>query len=141
MVEPNITMAVMIVFLIIFGILIPILDNTKTFSKFISQRWTIILVLLMLCIGAVLDFHHLDNGIRGYLIIGTLIISGMYILIRSVEKCLAKGWGFGGNVEARKGDLSLVLKEFGFHKMKKEDVDINDDKVNDKEANSEDKEN
>ena len=46
-------------------------------------------------VAVVINFEHLDNGVRGSIIIGGFIVSIMYILLRSFEKALAKGWSFG----------------------------------------------
>ena len=46
-------------------------------------------------VAVVINFEHLDNGVRGSIIIGGFIVSIMYILLRSLEKALAKGWSFG----------------------------------------------
>jgi len=48
-----------------------------------------------LMVAVVINFEHLDNGVRGSIIIGGFIVSIMYILLRSLEKALAKGWSFG----------------------------------------------
>ena len=45
--------------------------------------------------AVVIKFEHLDNGVRGSIINGGLIVSIMYILLRSLEKALATGWSFG----------------------------------------------
>ena len=46
-------------------------------------------------VAVVINFEHLDNGVRGSIIIGGFIVGITYILLRSLEKALAKGWSFG----------------------------------------------
>ena len=105
MVEPSIATVVIVAFLIVFGIIMPILN--KKFPKFISYRWSVIVVILALLIGAVIDFDALTENVRYALILGALIIAGGYILLRTIEKALANGWLRGAEIEAEKGDIKV----------------------------------
>lgn len=105
MIEPSIATVVIVSFLIVFGIIMPILN--KKFPKFISYRWSVIVVILALLIGAVIDFDALTENVRYALILGALIIAGGYILLRTIEKALANGWLRGAEIEAEKGDIKV----------------------------------
>jgi hypothetical protein len=98
----------------------PILN--KKLPKFISYRWSVIVVILALLIGAVLDFDALSEQVRYGLIVGGLVIAGGYILLRTVEKALANGWLRGAEIEAEKGDIK-VKGRFG-EKPETKDNDI-----------------
>lgn len=105
MLSPNVATIIIVSFLVVFGIVMPILN--RKLPKFISYRWSVIVVILALLIGAVLDFDALSDNVRYALIVGSLVISGGYILLRTVEKALANGWLRGAEIEAEKGDIKV----------------------------------
>lgn len=120
MLSPDTATIIIVAFLIVFGIIMPILN--KKLPKFISYRWSVIVVILALLIGAVLDFDALSEQVRYGLIVGGLVIAGGYILLRTVEKALANGWLRGAEIEAEKGDIK-VKGRFG-EKPEAKDNDI-----------------
>lgn len=105
MLSPNVATIIIVSFLVVFGIIMPILN--RKLPKFISYRWSVIVVILALLIGAVLDFDALSDNVRYALIVGSLVIAGGYILLRTVEKALANGWLRGAEIEAEKGDIKV----------------------------------
>lgn len=105
MVTPNFATIVIVVFLVVFGIVMPILN--KKFPKFISYRWSVVVVILALLLGAVLDFDALSENVRHCLLVGGLVIVGGYVLLRTIEKALANGWLRGAEIEAEKGDIKV----------------------------------
>lgn len=105
MVTPTFATIVIVVFLVVFGIIMPILN--KKFPKFISYRWSVVVVILALLLGAILDFDALSENVRHCLLVGGLIIVGGYVLLRTVEKALANGWLRGAEIEAEKGDIKV----------------------------------
>lgn len=120
MLSPETATIIIVAFLVVFGIIMPILN--KKLPKFISYRWSVIVVILALLIGAVLDFDALSEQVRYGLIVGGLVIAGGYILLRTVEKALANGWLRGAEIEAEKGDIK-VKGRFG-EKPEAKDNDI-----------------
>ena len=76
-------------------IIVPLIERIPKIGECISHRWIVVTVAITLMVAVVINFEHLDNGIRGSIIIGGFIVSIMYILLRSLEKALAKGWSFG----------------------------------------------
>ena len=107
MLSPNIATIIIVSFLVVFGIIMPILN--RKLPKFVSYRWCVVVVVLALLIGAALDFDALSDEVRYALIVGALVISGGYILLRTVEKALANGWLRGMRLDVRKGDASASL--------------------------------
>lgn len=105
MISPTAATAIVISFLVVFGVILPIFN--RKLPKFISYRWSVIVVILALLIGAVLDFDALSDNVRYALIVGSLVIAGGYILLRTVEKALANGWLRGAEIEAEKGDIRV----------------------------------
>ena len=76
-------------------IIVPLIERIPKIGDCISRRWVVVTVAITLMVAVVINFEHLDNGVRGSIIIGGFIVSIMYILLRSLEKALAKGWSFG----------------------------------------------
>ena len=76
-------------------IIVPLIERIPKIGECISHRWLVVTVTTTLMVAVVINFEHLDNGVRGSIIIGGFIVSIMYILLRSLEKALAKGWSFG----------------------------------------------
>lgn len=76
-------------------IIVPLIERIPKIGDCISHRWIVVTVAITLMVAVVINFEHLDNGVRGSIIIGGFIVSIMYILLRSLEKALAKGWSFG----------------------------------------------
>ena len=76
-------------------IIVPLIERIPKLGDCISHRWIVVTVAITLMVAVVINFEHLDDGVRGSIIIGGFIVSIMYILLRSLEKALAKGWSFG----------------------------------------------
>ena len=76
-------------------IVVPLLERIPKIGECISRRWVVVTIAMTLMVAVVINFEHLDNGVRGSIIIGGFIVGIMYILLRSFEKALAKGWSFG----------------------------------------------
>lgn len=107
MIDPIFATIIILVFIIIFGVGVPVLN--KKAPKYISYRWSVIVVILGLLIGAVVDFKDLSDESRKIVLIGGLIIGGVYVLLRTIEKILSNGWLHGSSIVAKKGDISLQI--------------------------------
>lgn len=128
MISPFFATIIIISFILIFGVGVPILD--KLAPKYISYRWCVIVVVLALLVGVVIDFDVLSDEARRIVLIGGLIISGLFVVLRTFEKSAANGWLKGAQIEAKKGDISIkvsspksldesitTLQESGFDKL------------------------
>lgn len=107
MISPTFATIVIVSFILVFGVVIPIIN--KKAPKYISYRWCVVVVILALLIGAVVDFDVLSDEARNVILMGGLIVSGGYVLLRTLEKALANGWLKGAKLEVQKGDLSASL--------------------------------
>jgi cell division protein FtsW (lipid II flippase) len=107
MISPVIATIIMVSFILVFGVGVPILDRKA--PKYISYRWCVIVVALALLIGAVIDFEVLSDDARKIVLVGGLVIAGVYVVLRTIEKVLANGWLKGASIEATKGDISVKL--------------------------------
>lgn len=111
MIDPQTATFILLGFLVIFGIIIPII-NIK-FEKYISLRWYVIVVVLGLLVGVVINFSGLDEESRHIVMIGSLIICGAFVLMRTLEKWAFHGWSLFGNrdikLSAEKGDIKASV--------------------------------
>lgn len=107
MINPIIATVIMVSFILIFGVGVPILN--KTAPKYISYRWCVIVVALALLIGAVIDFEVLSDDARKIVLIGGLVIAGVYVFLRTIEKILANDWLKGASIEIEKGDIKAKV--------------------------------
>ena len=83
---------ILIAFLLI---IVPLIERIPKIGECISRRWVVVTIAMTLMVAVVINFEHLDNGVRESIIIGGFIVGIMYILLRSFEKAWAKGWSFG----------------------------------------------
>ena len=83
---------ILIAFLLI---VVPLLERIPVLKDCVSRRWVVVSVTTTLMVSVVVNFHHLSDSVRGAIVIGGFIAGIVYILIRSVEGWLAKGWTFG----------------------------------------------
>lgn len=126
-------------FLIIFGIILPILDRIPKVKDFISFRWTIVVVYSAMCIGVIIDFNHLDTSVRFAVVIGGIVLSAIFLLVRSLEKAMINRWKFPrmrgkvqkGNIQAElsvnpKLDESRMKELSSFVNSHDEEVDFDD---------------
>lgn len=107
MISPFWATIIIVAFILIFGVGVPILNRKA--PKYISYRWCVIVVVLALLIGVVVDFEVLSNDARKIILVGGLVIAGVYVALRTIEKVLANGWLRGATIEAKKGDIEVKL--------------------------------
>lgn len=107
MISPELATAIVIVFILLFGVAVPVLNRKA--PKYISYRWCVVVVLLALLIGVVVDFGDLSDAARQAVIVGALVVAGVYVILRTLEKALANGWLRGATIEAKKGDISVTV--------------------------------
>lgn len=108
MIDPYIATGVICALVFVFGVALPVLSIR--FPDYVSYRWCVVVVMLAVLVGAVVDFEPLSDETRRTLIVGTLIVSGAYVVLRTAEKALAKGWLRGASIEAQKGDISVKIR-------------------------------
>lgn len=107
MIDPYAAAAIIAAFLLIWGILIPVCGASRRFRRAVSLRYAVLVVFLALSIGVVVDFRDVGDDARALVLTGTMILAGIYLVMRSAEKALAKGWIGRRRIEltAKKGDI------------------------------------
>lgn len=86
MLSPENSTIIILSIFILYAVFIPILDKSKWFKDYISLRWLTVLLFLTAMIAVILDFSHLETETRNIVIIGSIILSGVFVVVRSLEK-------------------------------------------------------
>lgn len=105
MISPMATAIILICTTIFLLVIIPLLDGSRRFGKYISLRYTLVAVFLAMALGCVLDFSHLMESSRNIVLMGVAILVGLFVIVRSLEK--VKLGNKRVSVEAKKGDASI----------------------------------
>lgn len=134
MVDSYTATSVVIIFLVVFCVLIPILERLQKIREFISLRWMLVVVYSAMCLGVLIDFSHLDNSVRFAVVIGGIVLSAIFLLVRSIEKAMFNNWSMPRfRSKLSKGD---VQAELSFNtkleqSLSSENRNRSDDKYND----------
>lgn len=105
MLTPHVAAIILLVVCVVLLIIIPLLDGSERFGKFISLRYTLVALSLIMALGCILDFSHLSESSRNIVLMGGMILVGLFVLVRSLEKMKLGGKVI--NVSAQKGDIKL----------------------------------
>lgn len=105
MLTPHIAAIILLAVCILLLIIIPLLDGSERFHKFISLRYTLVALSLTMALGCVLDFSHLSDSSRSIVLTGGLSLVGLFVLVRSLEKIKLSNKVI--NLSAQKGDIKL----------------------------------
>lgn len=108
MIEPFLATIIMIALAVFLLILIPFLDSHARLGKYISLRYTLVSIFLILGVGCVLDFSHLDTASRNIVLGGAVALVALFVIVRSLEKIKIGARNI--EIEAHKGDLGGSVK-------------------------------
>lgn len=100
MITPTATLIFIIISSIFLLVIIPWLDGSKVLAKYISLRYTLVAFCLIMAFGCVLDLSHLAESSRNIVLMGGLLLVGLFVLVRSLEK-----------VKLGSRDLKLSIKK------------------------------
>ena len=103
MISPTAATVIILTMGVLLMFVIPFLDSSKRFGKYISLRYTLVVVTTLMALGCVLDFSHLTESSRNITITGGLVLVGVFVAVRSLEKLRLGRKKI--NVEVHKGDL------------------------------------
>lgn len=106
MLEPNLATAILLAMSVVLLVVVPIMDGSKRFGKYISLRYTLVSVSLMMALGCVLDFSHLSDHSREIVLLGALSLVCVFVIVRSLEKM--KLGGKTVELSATKGNAKLT---------------------------------
>lgn len=106
MLTPTIAALILIGVTLLLLILIPILDGSEKFHQYISLRYTLVAISLIMALGCVLDFSHLNESSRNIVLAGGLVLVGLFVVVRSLEKLKLGNKVI--NLSAEKGDIKVT---------------------------------
>lgn len=112
MITPSLATIAIIASALFLLVIIPLLDGSKRFGKYISLRYTLVVVALTMALGCILDFSHLVESSRNIVLAGGFALAGLFVVVRSLEKCKlgAKLMNRKIELEVAKGDASIKTK-------------------------------
>lgn len=112
MIDPLSATGIIIAFLVIWAIIIPVCGVIPKAKEIISYRYLVVTVFLACTIGVIVNFGELDTGVKMAVIVGTAILSGLYIVLRSVEKLAFNGLFSSHDLKASvsKGDIEAKIE-------------------------------
>lgn len=108
MISPILATIIILSVSVLLMVVIPMLDASKKFGKYISLRYTLVVVVLAMALGCVLDFSHLVESSRNIVLTGGLVLVGLFVVVRSLEKIKLGARHI--EVTAKKGDIELNAK-------------------------------
>ena len=106
MLTPTVAALILVAVTLLLLILIPVLDGSEKFHQYISLRYTLVAVSLIMALGCVLDFSHLNESSRNIVLTGGLVLVGLFVVVRSLEKMKLGNKVI--NLSAEKGDIKLT---------------------------------
>ena len=92
MIDSYTATSVIVGFLVIFGIVLPILDKLPKVKDVVSLRWTIVVIYSALAIGVIIDFAHLETSVRFAAVVGGIVLAALFLIVRSIEKAAINHW-------------------------------------------------
>lgn len=99
MISGSLAVIVMVGLAIILAFVIPLLNSIEKLSNCISLRWSCVAVILLIMVGVVINFEHLADSTRDIVLKGGIIIVGIFLSLRTLEKVLFYGWLKGFNLK------------------------------------------
>lgn len=112
MIAPSLATIAIIASALFLLVIIPLLDGSHRFGKYISLRYTLVVVALTMALGCILDFSHLVESSRNIVLAGGFALAGLFVVVRSLEKCKlgARLMNRKIELEVAKGDASIKTK-------------------------------
>lgn len=114
-------------------IVVPLLEKIPKLKDCVSRRWVIVTITTTLMVSVVINFKHLNDSVREAIIIGGFVVGIAYILIRSVESLIDKGWTFGvkhieGDWQNKRIEVEMDTTQHPAEKPEDETKDLEDQK-------------
>ena len=114
-------------------IVVPLLEKIPKLKDCVSRRWVIVTITTTLMVSVVINFKHLNDSVRESIIIGGFVVGIAYILIRSVESLIDKGWTFGvkhieGDWQNKRIEVEMDPTQHPAEKPEDENKDLDDQK-------------
>lgn len=109
MLTPELAAIILLAVCVLLLIVIPVLDGSKRLSKYISLRYTMVAIALIMALGCVLDFSHLAESSRNIVLTGGLVLVGVFVAVRTIEKMKLGGKTIEISIEKNGTKMSTTL--------------------------------
>ena len=114
-------------------IVVPLLEKIPKLKDCVSRRWVIVTITTTLMVSVVINFKHLNDSVRESIIIGGFVVGIAYIIIRSVESLIDKGWSFGvkhieGDWQNKRIEVEMDTTQHPAENPEDENKDLDDKK-------------
>lgn len=86
MLTPTIASVALLCVCVLLLVVVPAMDGSKRFSKYISLRYVLVAMSLIMALGCILDFSHLAESSRNIVLTGSAVLVGIFVAVRSLEK-------------------------------------------------------
>lgn len=86
MLTPTIASVALLCVCVLLLVVVPAMDGSKRFSKYISLRYVLVAMSLIMALGCILDFSHLAESSRNIVLTGSVVLVGIFVAVRSLEK-------------------------------------------------------
>ena len=103
MLTPTVASWALLCVCVLLLIVVPIMDGSKRFAKYVSLRYVLVSMTLIMALGCILDFSHLSDSSRNIVLSGAVVLVGIFVLVRSLEKI--KLGGKTVELSFEKGDI------------------------------------
>lgn len=101
--------------------IVPLFEKIPKLGDCVSRRYVVVVVFIVMALACILNFNSLDTSIKSTVIIGALIVSTIYVVIRSLEKFLYAGFfARAGKIEVDVDDKKLTVENAEVGKKEKD---------------------
>lgn len=104
--------------------LLPFIEKIPGIGKVVSLRWAVVAVVMTSFIAVIVNFVNLSDTVRETIIVGSLIIACLWIVLRSIELWLYKGYFMKAErIEVDADDKKVIIENPSIGKKKEEPKD------------------
>lgn len=118
MLTPIVASVALLCVCVLLLVVVPIMDGSERFAKYVSLRYILVAMSLIMALGCILDFSHLAESSRNIVLTGAVVLVGIFVVVRSLEK--VKLGGKKIEFTAEKGDMKAGVKITGEEEHKKD---------------------
>lgn len=102
--------------------IVPLFEKIPKLGDCVSRRYVIVIVFLVMAFACILNFNTLDTSIKSTVVVGALIVSTIYLCVRSLEKWLYAGFfAKAGKIEVDVDDKKLTVENAEVGQKEKDD--------------------
>ena len=120
MLTPMTSAIILLVLSVLLLVVVPAMDGSKRFARYISLRYTLVSVFTIMAVGCILNFSHLADSSRDIVLCGACALIVVFCALRSFEKC--KLFNKDATLSFKRGDMEATLDYKGSKPTSTEEV-------------------